>query len=110
MSFEEKKFTHKKFKSKKPPLIAKRFKKYGKWEPIKKGVIYANENTNIIRELFTKYFRPFIPKYKDKIIKANLIKYNTNFKLNSTKMFAKYVNEDNLNTEEKRLSNKIFQE
>lgn len=28
--FRGKKFTHKKFKSKKPPLIAKRFKKYGK--------------------------------------------------------------------------------
>jgi hypothetical protein len=28
--FRGKKFTHKKFKSKNPPLIAKRFKKYGK--------------------------------------------------------------------------------
>lgn len=100
----------KKFKSKKPPTIAKRFKKYGKWEPMKKEVLYANENTNIIRELFTKYFKQFIPEYENEIIKANLIKYNNNFKKNSAKMFAKYVNGDKLNTEEIKLLDKIFSE
>ena len=100
----------KKFKSSKPPIIAKRFKKYGKWEPMEKEVLYANENTNIIRELFTKYFKQFIPKYEDKIIEANLIKYNNYFKLNSAKMFAKYVNGDKLNTEEEKLLEEIFSE
>ncbi|KZX15218.1 hypothetical protein MBCUT_16780 [Methanobrevibacter cuticularis] len=100
----------KKFKSEEPPIIAKRFKKYGKWEPMPKEVLYANENTNIIRELFTKYFRPFIPQYEDEIIKANLIKPNKNFELNSAKMFAKYVNGDKLTTEEKKLLDRIFSE
>jgi thiamine kinase-like enzyme len=77
---------------------------------MEKGVLYANENTNIIRELFTKYFRPFIPEYKDEIIKADLVKYSDTFKLNSAKMFAKYVNGDKLNTEERKFLDKIFSE
>jgi len=100
----------KKFKSEKPPIIAKRFKKYGKWEIVEKEVLYANENTNIIRELFTKYFKQFILEYEDEIIKADLIKYNANFKSNSAKMFAKYVNGDKLNTEEEKLLDEIFSE
>jgi predicted type IV restriction endonuclease len=97
-----------KFKSKKPPIIAKRFKKYGKWETMEKGVLYANKNTNIIMELFTKYFMPFIPKYEDEI--AELIKHDNMFQRKSAKMFAKYVTGDKLNTEEKKLLDKIFSE